>query len=333
MKRIGYLLESVADIDNLRLAYWKAQRGKTGKIEVVQFAKNLDQNLLVLREQILSNTLTVGSYHYFKIFDPKERNICAASFHERVLHHALMNSCHTYFERVQIFDSYASRIGKGTYKALERAQQFTKKYQWFLKLDFSKYFDSIEHNVLKNQLVRLFKDPYLLAVFFKIIDSYEVSPMRGVPIGNLTSQYFANHYLTTADHFAKEVLRVPAYVRYMDDIVMWHNDKEVLMDIEKRFAEFTSSRLLLTLKPSCLNKSSKGLPFLSYLLYPTCILLAQRSRSRFSQKIKKYFEDYQSNKWSERELKKHLLPLVAFTEQADAVGFRAQVLRAVNEGY
>lgn len=133
--------------------------------------------------------VSVGDYHYFKVFDPKERSICAAAFNERVLHHALMNVCHPIFERAQIFDSYASRIGKGTYAALDRASHFTKRYKWFLKLDFKKYFDSIQHGVVKSQLQRLFKDQELLNIFNSIIDTYEVAPSQGVPIGNLTSQY------------------------------------------------------------------------------------------------------------------------------------------------
>jgi RNA-directed DNA polymerase len=125
MKRAGYLLESIADIDNLRLAYFKAKKGKSEKHSVHLFTNELDRNLLKLREQILSGKIEVGNYHYFTIYDPKERKICAAAFAERVLHHAIMNICHPYFERYQIYDSYASRIGKGTYAALERAAYYT----------------------------------------------------------------------------------------------------------------------------------------------------------------------------------------------------------------
>ncbi|MFN8348833.1 MAG: reverse transcriptase domain-containing protein [Spirosomataceae bacterium] len=333
MKRAGYLLESAADMDNLRLAYRKAQRGKSGKAEVLAFAQDLDKHLLSLREQILSEQVSVGNYRYFKVYDPKERQICAAAFSERVLHHALMNVCHPHFERIQIYDSYASRIGKGTYKGIERAQQMIKRYEWYLKLDFRKYFDSISHSILKSQLARLFKDQRLLRILYQIIDTYQTAPGRGVPIGNLTSQYFANHYLAVADHYAKEVLHVPAYTRYMDDMVLWHNDKAELLEIGKRFDDFTTSTLRLELKPVCLNGSSKGLPFLGYLVFPGRIHLAQRSRSRFTQKLKKYQSLYDQQQWDDKTFQNHLMPLLAFTEKADAVAFRRQVLRAVSAGY
>jgi RNA-directed DNA polymerase len=151
--------------------------------------------LPALQRQILSGNVQTGNYRYFTIYDPKQRLICEAPFRQRVLHHALMNICHPFFEKVQIFGSYASRQGKGTYAALERAWYFNKRHLWFLKLDFRKYFDSLDHEILKNQLHRLFKDSDLLQIFERIIDSYCVEQNKGVPIGNLTSQYFANHYL------------------------------------------------------------------------------------------------------------------------------------------
>jgi RNA-directed DNA polymerase len=277
MKRIGYLYEKIADMDNLRLAYWKAQRGKASKPDVMAFEAELDLNLLALREQLLSEDVLVGNYHYFKVFDPKERQICAAVFSERVLHHAIMNVCHPYFERVQTYDSYASRIGKGTYKAIARAKAFCGRYKWYLKLDVRKYFDSVCHITLKRQLFRLFKDPQLLQIFYDIIDTYQVEKERGVPIGNLTSQYFANHYLAVADHYVKEQLKIPAYVRYMDDMVLWHNDKTLLIEAGKKFERFINNTLLINLKPFCLNQSAGSLPFLGYVLFPNRIFLSQRS--------------------------------------------------------
>ena len=203
MKRVNFLIENVADIDNLRLAFWKARKGKSYSKQVETYRTNLDANLLLLRSQILWGYIEVGNYYYFKIFDPKERQICASAFSEQVLHHALMNVCHPYFERVHIADSYASRKGKGTYAAVERAKDYTHRYPFFLKLDVRKFFESLSHVVMKQQLDNLFKDQQVLSIFSKIIDSYEAHPERGVPIGNLTSQYFANHYLTGLDHFIK----------------------------------------------------------------------------------------------------------------------------------
>ena len=178
--------------------------------------------MLLLRQQLLSGEVEVGDYSYFKIYDPKEREICASAFREQVLHHALMNICHQYFERYQIYDSYASRPDKGVHAALHRAKTYSQRQFWFLKLDVKQFFASIHHTVLKKQLQHLFKDYELLTIFAHIIDSYAASPNRGVPIGNLSSQYFANHYLAGLDHFIKEELRCKRYVRYMDDMVLWN---------------------------------------------------------------------------------------------------------------
>lgn len=331
MKRAGYLMPLIADPDNLRLAFWKAQRGKTARPSVQAYRACLDANLLALREQLLSGQVEVGDYHYFKIFDPKERLICSAAFSERVLHHALMNVCHPYFERVQLYDSYASRKGKGTYAALDRAARFTRKYPWFLKLDVRKYFDSLSHEVIKGQLLRLFKDQTLLNIFGQIVDRYRSAPGRGMPIGNLTSQYIANHYLSVADHYGQEVLNAPAYVRYMDDMVIWHSDKDKLHQIGQQFEQYVREKLQLTLKPHSLNRSSQGLPFLGYLVYPDRIWLAHRSRIRFSRQLKTYTTNYEAGIWSEQTLHRHLLPLISFADKADSLGFRRRVLGAMGE--
>ena len=248
MRRQGQLIEKIADFENLQLAYYKAQKGKAGKKEVFEYGKRLQDKLQNLQQQIISGNVETGNYKYFTIYDPKKRLICAAPFGQRILHHALMNACHPFFEKAQIFDSYASRAGKGTYAALERAKQFTKHYKWFLKLDFRKYFDNLDHTVLMKQLGRLFKDIGLLNIFEDIIRGYSVSRNRGVPIGNLTSQYFANHYLSPADHYVKETVKIKAYVRYMDDIALWHNDKKLLIKAGLNLRQYSKEKLKLELK-------------------------------------------------------------------------------------
>ncbi|MEZ5044081.1 MAG: RNA-directed DNA polymerase [Saprospiraceae bacterium] len=313
-------------MENLELAYYKARKGKAEKVSVQSFGKNLRDKLRILQNQILSGEVESGDYHYFTIYDPKKRQICAAPFAQRVLHHALMNVCHPFFERAQTADSFASRIGKGTYAALDQARANSLCYAWFLKLDARKYFDSIHHGVLRQQLCSLFKDGRLLRIFDQIIDSYGVEPGRGLPIGNLTSQYFANHYLSPADHFAKEDLRVPGYVRYMDDIVLWHEDKDALLEAARRFEAYIQTRLLLKLKPFCLNKNTAGLPFLSYLIYPDRTRLAQQSRKRFIQKLREYGRLLQEGKWSQKEYQRHIEPLTAFTLHADAKAFRHKTI-------
>jgi len=326
MKRANFLIERIADPENLRLAFWKASRGKIGKKEVIVFQDNLDKNLLSLRNEILRGEVTVGNYHYFNIYDPKERLICASAFRERVLHHALMNVCHEYFERVQIFDSYACRVNKGTYSALDRAKSFQKKYTWFLKLDIRKYFYSISHDKLKQHLQNQFKEKQLLNIFNTIIDSYEASHGKGIPIGNLSSQYFANYYLAAADRYVKEYLRIPAYVRYMDDMVLWTNCKTQLLSAGKRLKQFIEDELHLELKPFCLNCTNKGLPFLGYLLYPHRTHLSRSSRQRFCIKYMDFTHKLNEEMWTQEKFQRHILPLLAFTNHANAKAWRRKVL-------
>ena len=327
MRRANHLLPQILDPDNLRFASWKAAKGKRYAREVLAYQDCLEENLGLLRRQIRSGLIEVGDYRYFTVYEPKERKICASAFREQVLHHALMNVCHDVFDRAQISDSYASRKGKGTYAAIDQAKVFTRENEWYLKLDVRKFFESIHLNVLKNQLVRLFKEKRLLEIFGKIIDSYEASPGRGVPIGNLTSQYFANHYLSGLDHFIKEQLGFKAYVRYMDDLVLWHNDKSVLKSAKENIAALVENNLLCELKPEALNRTRLGVPFLGYRIFPHHVWLLHKSKVRYIRKMRYIQERYDTGDWSEEKCALHARPLIAFTEHADAKAFRRKVLR------
>jgi len=329
MKRTGNLINKIAEMENLYLAWVKAKRGKSKKTDVIAFEKSLDVNLKYMQSQLLSNKVDVGNYHYFTITDPKTRQICAASFPERVLHHAIMNVCEQNFEQHLIYDTYATRKNKGTYAALNRAKHFTKKYNYYVKLDIRKYFDSIDHQILKNQLDAKFKDKQLLSVFYKIINSYRVEPNRGVPIGNLTSQYFANHYLSVADHFAKEHLKVCAYVRYMDDMLLFGNNKDKLLKKMQDFIYFVQANLKLNFKPIIHANTMGGVSCLGYKLYPYSVKLNKRSKSRFKTKLNNYEENLDTGKWNQWQYQQHILPLLAFVEYGDTLNFRKNVIRNI----
>jgi uncharacterized membrane protein len=325
-KRKGYLMAQIADPDNLRLAFYKAARGRQLKEEVIEYRKNLDAHLHLLHKQLLAGTVPIGIYHYFTVYDPKERVICAASFNERVMHHAIMNICHPIFERFLIYDTYATRIGKGQFAALDRAKIYAKKYTWFCKMDIRKYFDSIDHNILFEKLQSKFKDHHLLELFHRIIASYSTKEGKGVPIGNLTSQYFANFYLGLADRFIKETLGVKAYIRYMDDMVFFGHCNQELLDIANRLSAFIDSSLKLIVKPICLNSIEKGLPFLGYVVYRDGIKLNKNSKKRFIQKMKRYTHNLYNEIWSQTQYAKHVSPLIAFTQHANSAALRRALL-------
>lgn len=326
MKRAGNLIEGIAGLENLYLAFWKAKKGKSYSKSVLRYQEKLDENLLILQGEIISGKASVGSYRYFKIYEPKERQICASAFGEQVLHHAMMNVCHPYFEKVQVFDSYASRKGKGVHAALERAKYFTQKYSFFLKLDVRKFFDSIHHEVLKKQIRSLIKDKGVIGVFDQIIDSYQSSPVRGVPIGNLSSQYFANHYLSGLDHFIKETLKIKGYVRYMDDMILWENDKSILKEAKIAIEEYVNTMLKCDLKPILLNTVTRGLPFLGYMIRPNSVKLLQKSKIRFIRKLTFASRQLEKGILSQKEFQNKVLPLISYTSYSDAINFRKSVL-------
>jgi hypothetical protein len=329
MQRAGNLIERIAEADNLRLAFWKASKGKRAKAEVLQFRADLDARLRALRKELLAGCLPWGPYRTFMIFDPKERMICAAPLRDRVAHHAIMNVVEPHFESYQIHDSYACRTGRGLDAAVARAVAFSRPGDWYLKMDVRKYFDSVDHGVLKGMLCRRFKDPVLLALLDGVIDSHATSPGRGLPIGNLTSQFFANHYLVLLDRRIKQTLGCRRYGRYMDDFVVWDSEKDRLRQVRDDAVGFLRDSLHLELKPVCLNACSMGLTFLGYRVFPGHVRLASRSRKRFRRKMVLYHGNYTSGRWTEEETARHVEPLLAFVRRAESQSFRRRVIESI----
>lgn len=205
MKRYGNLFSEFASFANLYQAYKKARKGAVGKPETRAFTFHLEPQLLELQTELLTGNYQPSPYRYFCIYDPKERQISVAAFRDRVVHHALINVLEPIYERCFIHDSYATRKGKGTHLAIERARRFLRKTGWFWKCDIDKYFDSMDQHTLIAILRRKIKDERLLSVVHRIVGNGGVAGI-GLPIGNLTSQFFANVYLNPFDHFVKNEL-------------------------------------------------------------------------------------------------------------------------------
>lgn len=326
MRRAGNLIERIAQTDNLLLAFWKASRGKRHQPAVVRFRENLDQELPALRERLLSGSLLWGPYHKFTIRDPKERLICEPPFRDQVAQHALLNIAESVFEAYQIYDSYACRKRKGVDGALRRARMFARRGGWYLKMDVRRYFDSIHHDTLQSQLRRRFKDRVLLSLFDGVIDSYQAAPGRGVPIGNLTSQFFANHYLAVLDHHIQQTSACRGLVRYMDDFVVWDDSKERLQAVHRDVDAFVRAELQLELKPICLNRCDRGMTFLGCRVFPGRFGLAKRSRCRFRDKLRQCEDNYQTGRWTEEETARHVESLLAFVRRAGTLEYRRRVM-------
>ncbi|MBM3839284.1 MAG: hypothetical protein FJ398_15210 [Verrucomicrobia bacterium] len=333
MKRKGHLLEAIADPENLRLAFWNASKGKRGHAVVRRFREHLDDEIEALRQDLLAECVKVGDYHFFDIHDPKPRRICAASFRVRVLHHAIINLCGPILDRTAIADSYACRAGKGRLADIERAEEFARRSGWFLKLDVRRYFDSINHELLKGLLRRRFKDQRLLVLLGRIVESYSTAPGCGLPIGNLTSQHFANYYLPPLDRFVKETLRRQCYVRYMDDFVVWGDNSADLKRGRDQVRNFLQSTLGLSLKnEGQIDRSGKGMDFLGYRIFPQTTRLSRRSKLRFRRKLKAYEGRWMAGEWTEETLQRHAEPLLAFVRGADSEAFRRAVLSDLRVG-
>ena len=323
MRRVGNVFDSICEPENLRLAFLKACRGKRHKTAQRAYSENLDDNLVRLREGLLGLNYPIGNYIRFTVYDPKEREICAATFSERVLHHALMNVCGPWFDKWLIHDSYACRIGKGQLKAVARAQVFARRYPWFLKADIRKFFDSVPHDRLMSLLTRKFKDQRLLAWFEKIIGAYETEAGYGLPIGNLTSQYFANLFLDPLDRLCAQ--KFP-YVRYMDDFAIWANTKDALKAMRGEIVTFVRERLGLEVKNEpFINQTARGMDFLGMRVFPHVMRLSRQSAVRFRKKAGRYAHAFSEGCWTERQYQERITALTAFVCQANTLAFRRKV--------
>ena len=233
MKAYRNLYPQVCDWDNLYLAYRKARRGKRGRAPAATFEYNQEANLVQLHQELIAKTYAPGDYHSFYIHEPKRRLISAAPFRDRVVHHALCNIIEPVFERGFIYDSYANREGKGTHRALDRAQQFARRFRYVLQCDVRQFFPSVDHAILRGILSHKIADHDVLWLIDHILgsglgvlaqeyemqwfprdDLFAINHPRGLPIGNLTSQFWANCYLNPLDHFVKRELCCGGYVRY-----------------------------------------------------------------------------------------------------------------------
>lgn len=317
MRRTGRLFEKIADRDNLRLAFSKAVRGKRHRPESRRFASDLERGLRAISNQLLAGAARVGEFRQFVIHDPKERVITAPCFAERILHHAVMNVCEPVFDRWLIDDTYACRVRRGRDVALRRAIQFSRGAPFFLKLDIRKYFDSVPHENLLRRLGRLFKDRRLLELFVRIVRGFRPEIGRGLPIGSLTSQHFANFYLGWFDRFVKQTLRIRGYVRYMDDMLMWAASSKDLQLVLVACRQFLGDELELELKDnSHLNRSSRGVDFLGCRVFPTHLVLNRQSRVRFCRKLAALERSWSGGRIDDTQLQVRSAALVAFTTAA-----------------
>jgi len=262
-----------------------------------------------------------SEYRIFEVREPKPRRINATDFRDRVVHHAICNILEPIFERRLIYDSWACRLNKGTHAAVKRAQQFARQYPYFLKTDIRRYFQSVDHQILKQLLQRIIKDARLLSLLNRIIEHPVPGNLagKGLPIGNLTSQHFANLYLGELDHELKDRQSIKAYLRYMDDMLLFAHNKDELHQMLQHLEIFISERLTLSLKPTAtlLAPVSEGIPFLGFRIFPQLIRLNRQSLRRFRRRLRKLERAYQCGTISIESLTASVQSMIAHIRHAN----------------
>ena len=317
------LFQEVCKLENLYNAYLRARRGKNNSTEVLKFTYNLENELFKLQEEIKNQKFITGKYRHFTIFEPKERKISALPFRDRIVHHAICSVIEVIFNSTFIYDSYACRKGKGTHMGANRLQKFIRKCNNFyvLKCDVSKYFLSVNHEILKKTIREKISDYKLLQLLDGIIDSTNTE--KGIPIGNLTSQLFANIYLNKLDEYIKYELKIKYYIRYMDDFVILHESKQELHQIKGQISFFLDS-MKLTLHPKKANifPISLGIDFLGYKIFSSYRLVRKSTVKRFLKKCKKKFKGYNSGTIEYDKLMESFNSWNAYMSHADSYALK-----------
>lgn len=327
MKRHGFLFDRIVAFDNLNEAARKAFRGQKDRPAVARMYFHLETELWRIREELITGEYRPQPYHVFEVREPKRREICAAHIRDRVVHHAICNYLGPIFEGRMIGDTFACRPGKGTHAAVKRAQAFAQGHRYYLQCDVRKYFPSISLVVLKAMLRRQLKDNRVLELLDRIIDHplpTAPEPGRGLPIGNLTSQYFANLYLGELDHFVKERLGVKGYLRYMDDFLLFGPDKLHLRQLQATVQAFVAEKLCLELKAEATTIApvGQGIRFLGFRVFPQIIRLSGEKWRRFRHRVRKQEVKYIEGMISEEDLARSVSSMIGHIRHADTLMMR-----------
>jgi RNA-directed DNA polymerase len=346
MKTYRDLYPRVWSFANLYLAYRAARKGKRGKASVAAFEFNQEEELVRLQAELREKTYRPGSYVSFYIHDPKRRLISAAPFRDRVVHHALCQVIEPIFEARFIYDSYACRVGKGTHRALDRCQAFSRRYRYVLQCDVKQFFPSIDHAILRARLARWIADPDILWLIDRVLGSgvgvlaeeYEMQWFpgddltaawrpRGLPIGNLTSQFWANVYLDELDQFVKHELKASAYVRYCDDFLLFANDKAQLHAWRRAvIGHLAGLRLRLHEERAQVFPVAEGIPFLGFRVYPDHRRLKRTKGVAFGRRWRALTRAYVAGEVTREQLEASLQGWIAHARHGDTYGLRRALI-------
>lgn len=283
MKRKSQLYHEIVSVENLYLASHNAAKRKRNYSEVQAWNAELESNVLKLHNDLVNKSYAVSEYTIFKIYEPKERIISKLPFRDRVVHHAILNIIEPILVNCFTVNTYSCIKGRGIYKCLmDLKRDLKQETEFALKLDIKKFYPSIDHEILKGLLRRKFKDKDLLWLLDQVIDSCE-----GVPLGNYTSQWFANFYLNGFDHWLKQEKKIKYYYRYCDDIVILGNDKNKLHELRKDIQDYLQTLNLELSNYQVFPVDSRGINYLGYVSYHTHIRLRKSIKLRLKRMLKR----------------------------------------------
>lgn len=337
------LYDKVYSYDNLELAFKKARKGKTLKPYVIEFEKQLKQNLLNLRQELLLHTYTPKPLQTFILRDPKTRKISKSDFRDRVVHHAVCNVIEPIFDKTFIYDSYANRINKGTHKAIQRFDTFKHKVSrnntrncFVLKADIKHYFETVNHNILLEIISRKIDDENVLWLITCILSNHStIQKGVGMPLGNLTSQFFANVYLNELDQFVKHKLRAKHYIRYVDDFVILHTSSNTLKEYKQKINSFLQHKLKLELHPdkSKILQLRNGINFLGVRIFPHHKLIRKKNINKFQRKLEQLKSAYKQDKIDREKVVEKFEGWLTYISQANTYKCRKNLTKKFNENF
>lgn len=340
MNNYNNIFEKIISLENLFLAWDSFKKGKLGKKDVQEFEWKLEQNIFQLHEELRRRTYNHGAYSSFYIQDPKQRHIHKAKVRDRILHHAIYSILNPIFEPTFIPDSYSCRIDKGTHKGVLRLEKMIRKESknyskpcFILKCDIKKFFDSVDHGILLKILNKRITDPDARWLLKKIVESFstdksDIFYKKGTPIGNLTSQLFANVYMNEFDQFIKHELKAKHYVRYTDDFVIVSNNKKFLFDLLDPIKSFLQENLALELHPKkvIIRKSKQGVDFLGYVTVPYFRTLRTKTKKRVFKKLKERVQEYKLGKRDKESLNQCLQSYLGVLSHANTYDLSQKLL-------
>jgi retron-type reverse transcriptase len=326
MKVAHNIFDKMTSLDHIFQCWDHFRRGKRKRKDIQSFERNLEDNLFQLQQDLITLQYQHDPYEHFYVSDPKQRHISKASVKDRVVHQIVYDVLNDVFDKKFIFHSLSSRLGKGTHIGVSHLHRMIRKVSgngkhpcYALKMDIKRFFDTVDHKILKTLIRKNIQDEKTLKIIDTIIDSFKKGQNVGIPLGNVTSQLFANVYLHELDDFVKQKLKEPYYLRYCDDFIILSNNESHLKSLIVSIREFLAKNLHLALHPKkvVIRKLSQGIDFVGYVLFEKYTLVRTRTKQRMKKRLKETYECYLKGKMDTAQVDQRLQSYLGILSHAN----------------